>query len=158
MAKRIDPHYGNNFVDAHVLDRTGTDEDAIVDEILSLAANGKIRLLLPHSVKSEIDHPRTPGDTKKRASKLIFTIPVTLTEPELKQKRDAEAIMRGNAHPGKHDRDAFPVVESAKNGGRCFVTNDARILNKASALSAMLGIEIVTPRKFLDLCRASEGT
>ena len=35
--------------------------------------------------------------------------------------------MQRNAQRGKHDADTFHVVESAKYGGRYFVTNDERI-------------------------------
>jgi hypothetical protein len=62
----IDPHYGNNFIDANVLDRKGTAEDEAVDKILELAEDGKFTLLLAYSVKAEIEHPNTPLDVKRR--------------------------------------------------------------------------------------------
>lgn len=156
MVRRIDPHYCNNFVDAHVLDRTGTPEDQVVDQILSLAMDGKFTLLLPHSVKDEIEHPNTPPEVKRRALGLIFTEPVTLTEPERETHRKARELLRGNAKPGKHDQDAFHVVESAKYGGGYFITNDQRILKKQPELTKLVGIAIVTPTEFLDLYRRYE--
>jgi hypothetical protein len=59
----IDPHYGNNFIDAKVLDRKGTAEDEALDKILELAGDGKFTLLLAHSVKAEIERPNTPQDS-----------------------------------------------------------------------------------------------
>jgi hypothetical protein len=156
MTLRIDPHYCNNFIDAHVLDRTGTPEDEVVEQILSLAMDGTFTLLLPYSVKAEIEHPNTPTEVRRRATELIFTEPVTLTAPELETHRKARELLRGNAKPGKHDRDAFHVVESAKYGGGYFITNDQRILKKQSELTALIGIVIVTPTEFLDLYRQYE--
>jgi len=57
--------------------------------------------------------------------------------------------MRGNAAPGKHDADAFHVVEAAKYGGRHFITNDTRILRKKAEISELTGIDVVTPTEFL---------
>jgi hypothetical protein len=56
----VDPRYGNNFIDANVLDRTGGPEDSAVDTILELHERPAFTLLLPHSVKAEIEHPNTP--------------------------------------------------------------------------------------------------
>jgi hypothetical protein len=156
MAHRIDPHYCNNFIDAHVLDRTGTPEDELVEQILSLAMDGKFTLLLPYSVKAEIEHPNTPGEVKRRALELIYTEPVTLTAPELETHRKVRELLRGYAKPGKHDQDAFHIVESAKYGGGYFITNDQRILKKQPELTRLVGIAIVTPSEFLDLYQRYE--
>ncbi len=117
MAKRIDPRYFNNFIDANVLDRMGDGHDDAVDEMLSLYERSEITLLLPHSVKAEIEHPRTPPEVKARAMGIIFTEPVTLTPNEVELHRRMRDLVRGNARPGKHDRDAYHVVEAAKYGG-----------------------------------------
>jgi len=73
------------------------------------------------------------------------------------QHQKVREIMRGNAKEGKHDMDAYHVVESAKYG-RYFVTNDERILRKAKDISALLSIAIVTPSEFLDQCRRAART
>jgi hypothetical protein len=117
MARGIDPRYVNNLIDAHVLDRTSGLQDAAVDQILELAAGGEITVLLPHSVKTEIEHPNTPEDVKRRAIALIYTEPVQLTPQELALHQKIRNILRGKAKPGKHDRDAYHVVESAKYRG-----------------------------------------
>jgi len=79
----LDPCYGNNFIDANVLDRTGGPEDAAVDKILRLRDEGAFTVLLPDSVKAEIEHRNTPREVKRRAEGFIFSIPVELTAPEL---------------------------------------------------------------------------
>jgi hypothetical protein len=138
-----------------ILDRKGDSEDQVVDEILALAEDLKISLYLPHSVKSEIEHPNTPAETKKRAAGLIYTQPVTLTEPEIQRLQKIQAMLQGDARPGKHHRDAFHVVEAAKYGSY-FITNDGRILNHRGALTAILGVDVVTPTEFLERFRDAE--
>ncbi len=154
MAQRIDPRFFNTLLDAHVLDRTGGPDDAVVDEILGL---DELTLILPHSVKSEIEHPNTPADVKRRALGLIYTLPVSLTPPEQELHQRVRTIVRGNAKPGKHDRDAFHLVESHKHGGGYFITNDERLLTKRAELAQVLRrLKIVTPTEFLETYRRFE--
>lgn len=137
------------MIDAHVPDRVNDEEDEIVDRILELSGDGKFQVLLPYSVKAEIEHPHTPAIVKRRAMSLIYTEEVALTEQELAMHSQIREIMRGNAKPGKHDADAYHIVESAKYG-RYFITNDQRILQKRGEIADLLQIVIVTPREFLD--------
>jgi len=156
MVRFVDPRYHPSCIDAMVLDRTGSPDDAVVDKILTLAEGGtKISLYLPHSVKVEIEHPNTPADTKQRASGLIYTEPVTLTEAEKRLHHDIRELLRGNAKLGKHDRDAFHVVEASKYGSY-FITNDERILKNRQELTKRLGLDVVTPTEFLERYRDAE--
>jgi hypothetical protein len=147
----LDPRYGNNFIDANFLDRTGGHEDAAVDEILRLNDESAFTLLLPHSVRAEIEHPNTPGDVKRRAQRFIYSMPVTrLTAPELKTHDEIRNLIQGNARPGQHDKDAFHLVERAKYGGRFFITNDGRLLKKVAEIWEMLRpLRVVKPSEFL---------
>jgi hypothetical protein len=151
MAQRIDPRYFPSLIDANVLDRLGGPDDAVVDQILALAEELKIDLKLPHSVKTEIDHPNTPADVKQRALQLIYTVPVSLTPGEVELQQQARDLVRGNAKPGQHDRDAYHIVEAAKYGGY-FITRDRRLLKKRSEIAGLLGagFVIVTPSEFLE--------
>ena len=149
MAKRIDPRYFNTLIDANVLDRRGDADDEAVDEMLSLYGDGKITLLMPHSVKAEIEHPNTPAEVKARAMSIIFTEPVTLTPNEVERHRQVRDLVQGNAVPGTHDRDAYHVVEAGKYGGGYFVTRDARLLKMGREVSALLQIEVVSPTEFM---------
>ena len=152
MPRRIDPRYFNNFIDANVLNRLGDGHDDAVDEMLSLYERSEITLLLPHSVKAEIEHPRTPPEVKARAMGIIFTEPVTLTPNEVELHRRVRDLVRGNARPGRHDRDAYHVVEANKYGGGHFVTRDGRLLEKGPEISTLLGtIEVVSPTDFVRL-------
>jgi len=152
MAQRIDPRYFNSFIDANVLDRLGDpEEDGVVDQILELDEANKILLLLPHSVKAEIEHPNTPSEVKQRALPFIFTEPVSLTDEETVRHQRVYDLVRGNAQPGQHERDAYHVVESAKYGGY-FITRDQRLISKRSEIARLLGqgFAIVSPSEFLE--------
>ena len=156
MAHKLDPRYCNVFIDAHVLDPAGGIEDEAVDEILDLHEAEKFFLQMPHSVKQEIEHPNTPDDVKRRAARLLFSTPVPLTQNELDMRDKICALMQGNAKPGKHNRDAYHVVESAKYGGY-FITNDRRILKKEREIQKLLSsLSIVTPDQFLRVFRSFE--
>src|SRR5260370_4736344 len=129
----LDPRIGHNFIDGNVLDRTSGPEDAAVDRILQLHDDEAFTLLLPHSVKTEIAHPHTPAQVKNRAAHMIYSMPVELTASELATHDDIRAMIQGNAKPGRHDRDAFHLVESSKYG-RIFITNDGRLLKKSAEI------------------------
>jgi hypothetical protein len=144
-----DPRYGNNFIDANFLHRTGGPEDAAVDTILKLARADEFTLLLPYSVKAEIDRPHTPAEVKRKAAQLSYSMQVQLTAPELARHEKIRALIQGNAKPGEHDKDAFHLVESAKYGGRYFLTNDGRLLNKAAEVWKELLIRVLTASEFL---------
>ena len=145
----LDPHYGNNFIDANALHLTGGPEDAAVDQILQLSAEeDTFSLLLPYSVKTEVEHPNTPPDVKRRAARIIYSMPVQLTAPELEKHERVRTLIQGNAKAGQHDRDALHLVESAKYG-RHFITNDRRLLKKTDEIWAMLNLKVLTPSEFL---------
>jgi len=80
--RMLDPRYFNNLIDANVLHTTGGPEGAALDEIQKLHHNGAFPLLLPHSVKAEIEHPNTPAEVKRKAARFIYSRPVQLTAPE----------------------------------------------------------------------------
>ena len=146
----MNPYFCNNFIDANFLDYTGGPKDEAVDVILQLAEENVITLLLPYSVKAEIEHPKTPEEVKRKASQLIYSMPVQLTPHELVTHQKIRALVQGNAKPGKHDNDAFHIVESAKNGGGYFITNDERLLKNAPEILAALGLNVLKPMEFVD--------
>lgn len=138
-----------------VLDLMGGPGDAAVEEILALHDGGKVTLLLPYSVKSEIEHPHTPTATKKRAAGFIYTEPVSRTPDELRRHDEIRDLLRGKAQPGKHAKDAFHVVEASKYGSY-FVTRDERIIKNRDEIRKRLGLDVVTPEEFLDRYRDAE--
>jgi len=131
-------------------------EDAVVDELLEIAFELRIMLHLTYSVKDEIAHPNTPADVKKRAQRLIYSVPVQLTQGEKELHQKVREIVQGNAKAGKHDADAFHLVESQKYGAGHFLTNDKRLLKKKAAIGNLLNMEIVTPTEFLAVLKKFE--
>jgi hypothetical protein len=123
---------------------------ADVDRILALAEEGEFTLLLPYSVQAEIAHPNTPLKVKRLASRLIYSMRVQLTDQEKATHKKIRELIQGNASPGKHADDAFHLVESAKNGGRHFITNDGRLLKKAPEIWKALLIRVLTAREFIN--------
>jgi predicted nucleic acid-binding protein len=148
----LKPYFGNNFIDANFFDRTGSAEDAAVDQILEWAEDFEqdLSLLLPYSVQAEIEHPNTPAEVKHKARSLIYSIEVELTPPELTTHARIAALIQGNAKTGQHAKDAFHLVESQKNGGRHFITNDQRLLRKAPGIWDALQIKVLKPSDFVN--------
>jgi hypothetical protein len=152
---RFDPRYGNNFLDCNALDHTDPIEDGAMDEILKLHEDpDTFTLLLPYSVKAEIEHPSTPADKKRLAENFVFSMEVQLTGPELALHQRVRALIQGNAKPGRHDKDAYHLVESAKYG-RHFITKDARLFKKASEIWQLLQLRVLKPSEFLAAYHAS---
>jgi hypothetical protein len=81
-------------------------------------------------------------------------MPVTLTDAERKLHQDIRDLLRGNATAGKHDRDAYHVVEASKYGG-FFVTLDDRIIRKRPQIRQRIGqgFDVVTPLELLTLLK-----
>lgn len=80
---------------------------------------------------------------------MLYSKPVKLTASELIRCQWIRVLIKGNAMPGTHDADAFHLVESAKYGGRYFITNDARLIKKASDIFEELFITPLKPSVFL---------
>jgi len=60
-------------------------------------------------------------------------------------------LIQGNAKLGQHAKDAFHLVESAKYGGRFFITNDERLLKKVDEIWKMLlPLRVLKPTDFLE--------
>lgn len=149
----IDPRLCNVTVDANALDRTGGLQDANVERFIELADTQRITLLVPGSVRAEIQHSRTPADVQDAALPRIFSLPVGLNSSEHALLRRIQDTLRGNAAPGRHDADARHLFEAQKHAGY-FITHDRRIIHtKRQALEAFLPshLRIVTLAEFLQI-------
>ena len=149
----LDPLFTNPFIDTNALDNTNGPETAAMDDILRLCEETAfeehpLTLRLPYSVQEEMEHPHTPAEVKRKAENLVFSMKVELIGPELALHDKVRDLIRGNARPGQHDRDAFHLVESAKYG-RHFITNEKRLLKKAGEIWALLQLSVLKPSEFL---------
>ena len=156
MARRIDPRIHNSFVDANFWDISGASlEDAAVSEIMKLYHREDIILIMPHSVKAEIDHPNTPPKIKRQAADLLFTEPTNLTPNEWAMHAKILKMIQGDAKPGRHDRDIMHLFEAEKYGGGYFITKDIRVLKKAREVERMLtSLRVVQPSEFMQYYRS----
>lgn len=146
----MDPRIGNVHIDANALDRGGAARGGDVDRFLALVEADEISVVIPHSVKGEIAHPKTPDWVKLASNSQIFSLPVNRTPEEMARLEDLRKLLRGNAQSDKHDADAEHLFEASKYGGQFFITHDKRILSKSKAINALVGrIRIVTLEDFL---------
>lgn len=140
-----DPRYHGTMIDAHLLDDIGddrADQRKARDAMVSIPITD-MQIMLPHSVKGEINHPNTPAIVKERASAFIYSFDTKIASADT--LRQARAIMRGNATSPKHDRDAEHCCDAAI-WGSFFVTMDARILRKREEMAGLFpGLWIMTP-------------
>ena len=145
-----DPRFHGTMIDAHLLDDIGderADQRAARDKMIELPSN-QYAIMLPHSVKAEIDHPNTPSETKNRASAFVYSFDTAIVAPSLLAQ--AKAIMRGNAVSQKHDQDAEHCCDAAA-WGSFFVTLDKRTLKKRDEIRRLLpGLWIMTPAEWVE--------
>jgi predicted nucleic acid-binding protein len=146
----LDPRKCPIGIDANALNRDGSRHDELVEQLLDLDRAGTINLIVPHGVRREIEDPRTPKQVSEPALSSIFTIPTTLTSQERDARKGIEAVLQGNARPGKHAADAQHLAEAAKYCGY-FITHDERILKRSHGLRLVLppSLTVVTLAGFL---------
>lgn len=133
-----DLRFGQIVLDAMVLDVEDGPDGRALGKLLDLNEKGEVSILLPYSVKVELENEHTPQSVKGRSRDLIFTQIVNLTPNEIGMCDQIYSIVNGNARVGKHRSDSIHLFEALKYG-RFFVTNDKRILRKRSELSSIMG-------------------
>src|SRR5690349_2055316 len=100
-----DPRYASIRVDTHFFDDSiGTAERAAADRLIELAGALELTIATPHSVWKELDDPRTPAETRRRAAELIYTLDTGTADAG--RLAAARQLMQGNARTGKHHKDA----------------------------------------------------
>lgn len=146
----INPLTSNNFIDSCAFDPKYEPEDEASNEIFRLYKDGKLLIQIAHSTQKEVEHPNTPAWVKSEALNLIYTIPVQLTEGEIRKLREIETILAGNGKVENVLQDVRHVFEAQKYGSY-FVTTDSRILNRASELRSACHVIVLKPSEFLSV-------
>ena len=150
----FDPRRATTFLDSCAFDpKEPVEEEAAAREILAIWQAGGANLIIAHSTKSEIDHLRTPDDVKRLAAGMVFTYLTNLTPNEERQRDGIHTLLTGNGKPEKYRIDALNVYEAAKYGG-CFVTTDARVLNKKDDIQRIRPVRILKPTEWIEFYRA----
>jgi hypothetical protein len=149
----LDPRICNIGLDTNALDRDGTDSDRLVERFRKLSAARTVKVVVAGGVRGEVQHPRTPRNVKDAVLPQIFNLRPGLTASQGAERRRVEAILRGNALPGKHTADASHLSEAAETGCGYFITHDERILKKRDELQAVLppSLTIVTLAEFFEI-------
>ncbi len=146
----VNPLISNCFIDSCAFDPKYKPEDKASGEIFDLYKDGKLLIQIAHSTQKEIDHPNTPTWVKREALNLIYTLPVQLTEPEVRKLREIETVLAGNGMVENILQDARHVFEAQKYGSY-FITTDSRILDRSSKLHSVCNVTIVKPSEFLSV-------
>ncbi|MDD5007972.1 MAG: HlyU family transcriptional regulator [Syntrophorhabdaceae bacterium] len=148
----MNPLITNCLIDSCTFDPKYKPEDEASAEIFRLYKEGELLIQIAHSTQKEIQHPNTPAWVKREALNLIYTLPVSLIESEVRKLREIETILAGNGKIENILQDARHVFEAQKYGSY-FITTDSRILDRASRLRSACNITIVKPSEFLSIVK-----
>ena len=149
----INPWISNIGIDANALDRDGSSRDELVDRFQALVEEVKLIVVVAGGVRDEVAHPNTPTAVKSAVLPQIFNLRPNLIQGQQNVRAEVEAVLRGNALPGKHAADASHLSEAAETGCCYFITHDKRMLAKRDELRRVLppSLEIVTLAEFFDV-------
>src|SRR5690242_4874939 len=116
MRRRLGPFFSNILVDSCAFDPEYEPETSSALALFALCDRHDIALIVPHSVKAEIEHKNTPELKKRRARQRLYTIDTALTPDEGRRLSRIHAILTGNGKPEKVEADAQHIFEAQKYG------------------------------------------
>lgn len=148
----MNPLITNCFIDSCAFDPKYKPEDEASADIFKLYKDADFLIQIAHSTQKEIHHPNTPAWVKREALNLIYTLPVSLTESEVRKLGEIEIILAGNGKIENIIQDARHVFEAQKYGSY-FITTDSRILARASRLHSVCNVTIIKPSEFLSIVK-----
>jgi hypothetical protein len=99
----LNPRGASVAIDANALKRVDPARSAMVHRLLALADAREFRLIVPHGVRGELQHPHTPSEESGPVLGALFTIRTGLASHEQQQLRALKDAMRGSALP-RHAR------------------------------------------------------
>lgn len=138
------------FFDSCAFDGGDFEDQQASQRARDLLERNNKKIMLMHSVVSEIRNPKTPGWIQELEPRSRQTVKLNLTSTEMETLRDIEKIILGNGTPEKRKADCFHVFEAQKYGG-CFVTSDVGIYKHAATIKDKYRLIIIKPKDFLDL-------
>jgi hypothetical protein len=151
MARKVDPLVHNTMLDANLLDEVVSGTCAAVNRMMELYDSGDdINIVLPYSVRDELNRPATPAAVRTAANRFIYSIRVQLTPPEIANRDRLIEEARGNSKKKNVERDLNHIFEAGKHGGGQFVTRDDWLLRKAERIWDLAQVEVVTPEQFVE--------
>jgi hypothetical protein len=136
------------FFDSMVVNFAASGQNVAVETVLE---SEHVQCLLPHSVCTEASRRESPPSVRAAVSRFLYSLSVPLTQPERADMQKFVAAHRGDTSPQNIDDDLSHVWETAKYGGRFFVTSDRRLLRRTDAVFAYNGVMLVTPERVAEL-------
>ncbi len=138
---------GHNFFDNGLV----LEERSAADELIDLAER-HIVSIVPHTVRTELDHPNTPASTTRRAAWLPHTLDTGMGNRERSQL--VQNAVQGNALPGTNVADAAHLYDAALWQCAYFVTCDKRLLRRDVVIAEVIDdLWLVTPSELLAIYR-----
>jgi hypothetical protein len=149
MARFINPLFVNSSIYSNIVHHMATDNWGPICRILELYRTNTIRLIIPHSVYTELLSPTAPAEVRAAAQDFIFTKHICLTADEVKERDRLLKLSKGNTELKNIKDDLLHVAEAAKYGGY-FITLDKRLLKRGPTISVVMGVDVITPERFLE--------
>lgn len=129
----------------------GTNEDIeAAKQVIKIFKSTRHRIILPHSVATEMKNLRAPEWKRNIAEYSMQTAVIPLTPQEESQLNRIEQIMLGGSTSPKRKPDCMHVFEAQKYG-RYFVSSDEHIYPYAKELLEEFDLYVVRPIEFLKI-------
>ena len=155
MARYVNPLVFNTMLDGNLLNEVVSGTNAAVSRIIEFRDSGDINIVLPHSVRDEVHHARTPPQVRAAANQFVYSIRVNLTAPEIAIYERLVKEAQGNSQRKNVERDLYHIFETGKYGGGHFVTRDTWLLRNAERVWESAHVEVVTPEQFIEKVEAA---
>ena len=109
-----------------------SERDGAILEILELYDNGDINILIPSTVRMEMNNniEKVPLHAQNLLNKLLFTVYFELTYFEQAQKEIFLSTIRGKTQSENIDVDLSHIFEAAKYHAKYFITRDKKLSSK----------------------------
>ncbi len=125
-------------------------------KVQKILESNKVKIILMHSVVSEIKNSKTPEWIRRKEIRSLKTVKLPLTEAEQLTLLDIQNIIVGNGSAERRRADCVHVFEAQKYGGY-FVTSDEGIYKHADVIQAKYGLNIVSPDGFLKIVNSNSS-
>jgi predicted DNA-binding protein (UPF0278 family) len=146
----FNPYDDYVFFDSCAFDGGDVNDQLASKEAREVLEKNKKKVMLMHSVVSEIRNLNTPDWIQEIEPKSRQTVKLNLIDTEKETLKEIEAIIVGNGNLEKRKADCFHIFEAQKYGG-CFVTSDIGIYKHSEVIKQKFGLNIVKPTDFLKM-------
>jgi len=123
-------------------------------KIIKLGEEQKIHLLVPYTVRNEMNKPnsKTPIEVLQLGYPFLYTCPLKLTAPEQAEEERFITLSRGNSKIDNVNIDLSHVFEAARYHANYFITRDKRLMSKTRIVQIkkrFSGLCLMTPDEFV---------